>query len=63
MWFVTESIDGIDVLVPKIYLAKATIDSLSDNNSSGAASIQAGGNISLEVEEFNNYNGSVSGFG
>ena len=63
VWFVTESIDGIDVLVPKIYLAKATIDSLSDNNSSGAASIQAGGNISLEVEQFNNYNGSVSGSG
>ena len=60
VWFVTENIEGVDVLVPRLYLAKATIESIAGSNASGAASLHAGGDMSLDVDQLNNYNGSIS---
>jgi len=63
VWFVTENIDGVDVLVPRLYLAKTTIDAISGSNTFGAASMHAGEKIVLDVKDLNNYNGSISSGG
>ncbi|MBV4368048.1 hemagglutinin repeat-containing protein [Erwinia phyllosphaerae] len=60
VWFVTESIDGVDVMVPRIYLASNTIEEVKTYNETGSAAIHAGNNVVVDAENINNINGSIS---
>ncbi|WP_067704189.1 hemagglutinin repeat-containing protein [Erwinia sp. ErVv1] len=60
VWFVTENVDGVDVLVPQIYLAAKTIDEIKTSNETGAAIVHAGGNVNVDAESVNNINAVIS---
>ena len=60
VWFVTESIDGVDVMVPRIYLASNTVEEVKTYNETGSAAIHAGNNVVVDAENINNINGSIS---
>ncbi|MGE4799831.1 hemagglutinin repeat-containing protein [Yersinia hibernica] len=63
VWFVTENIDGHDVLTPKIYFATTTLEQLESGRYDGSAVVHAGGNIDIDASSFNNVNGQVSAGG
>ncbi|KKF36277.1 hemagglutinin repeat-containing protein [Erwinia tracheiphila] len=60
VWFVTETIDGIDVLVPRIYLASSTIEEIRASSETGAAIISAGANVIVDATEINNVNAVIT---
>ncbi|MGM7912026.1 two-partner secretion domain-containing protein [Yersinia enterocolitica] len=63
VWFVTEYVDGVPVLAPKIYFATTTIEQLSSGLYDGSATVHAGGNIDIDADSFSNVNGQVSAGG
>lgn len=60
IWFVSETIDGVDVLVPRVYLAPTTLAQIRDDEGSGAAIVHAGGTIAMDAESVRNASGSMS---
>ncbi len=60
VWFVTEKIDGVDVLVPKIYLAQQTIADIKTVNETGTAVVHAGGNANVDASHIHNANAVIS---
>ncbi|MHA3636571.1 two-partner secretion domain-containing protein [Yersinia enterocolitica] len=63
VWFVTEYVDGVAVLAPKIYFATTTLEQLSSRLYDGSATVHAGGNIDIDADSFSNINGQVSAGG
>ncbi|MGE4723162.1 hemagglutinin repeat-containing protein, partial [Yersinia enterocolitica] len=63
VWFVTENIDGHDVLTPKIYFATTTLEQLESGRYDGSAIVHAGGNMDVDASSFNNVNGQISAGG
>ncbi|WP_019211784.1 two-partner secretion domain-containing protein, partial [Yersinia massiliensis] len=63
VWFVTENIDGHDVLTPKIYFATTTIEQLESGRYDGSAVVHAGGDMNVDASSFNNVNGQISAGG
>ncbi|MCX8965208.1 filamentous hemagglutinin N-terminal domain-containing protein [Erwinia psidii] len=59
VWFVTESVDGVDVLVPRIYLASSTIEEIKVASETGAAIVSAGANVIIDASEINNVNAVI----
>ncbi|MCS3433164.1 hemagglutinin repeat-containing protein [Klebsiella sp. BIGb0407] len=63
IWFVTEEVDGVQVLVPRIYLAPSTIEQINNDSNNASASVSAGGNIDINATEVNNVNGTIKSGG
>ncbi|MFQ6292668.1 hemagglutinin repeat-containing protein, partial [Yersinia enterocolitica] len=63
VWFVTEYVDGVAVLAPKIYFAATTLKQLTTGLYDGSAIVHAGGNIDIDADSFSNTNGKVSAGG
>lgn len=59
IWFVTESVNGSDVLVPRVYLSQATLAEMRDGEGQGAAIVNAGGGIYIDAESVHNASGSM----
>ncbi|YCH30127.1 hemagglutinin repeat-containing protein [Erwinia sp. D4-22] len=60
VWFVTEQVDGIDVLMPHIYLAQNSLKDIEQGSVTGAAAIHAGGNVDVAATTINNNNAVIS---
>jgi filamentous hemagglutinin len=69
VWYVEETVNGVNVLVPKVYLSKETLMALGDNQTevsggnglhisalkvSNTGSIQSGGTLTIDTEELLN---------
>ncbi|WP_294666593.1 filamentous hemagglutinin N-terminal domain-containing protein, partial [uncultured Fusobacterium sp.] len=69
IWYVEEEVNGVNVLVPKVYLSKETLASLGNNQTgmmagnginisaievNNTGSIKSGGSININAEEFLN---------
>ncbi|MEQ5385226.1 hemagglutinin repeat-containing protein, partial [Providencia alcalifaciens] len=63
IWFVTEDVDGVQVLVPRIYLAPSTLDEIKNDSNNASASVSAGGNVNIDATEVNNVNGTIKSGG
>lgn len=59
IWYVSESINGVDVLVPRVYLAPKTIAEMRDGEGRGAAIVNAGGSISIDAGTVTNASGAI----
>ncbi|MDR2504167.1 MAG: filamentous hemagglutinin N-terminal domain-containing protein [Deltaproteobacteria bacterium] len=57
IWYVEKKVDGYKVLVPELYLAQATLDSLDP----GRGSLLAGREVDIEAERMDNY-GAVAAY-
>ncbi len=60
VWFVTEQVDGVDVLMPHVYLAQSSLKDIEQGNVTGAAAIHAGGNVDVAATAINNNNAVIS---
>ncbi|MCR8998798.1 hemagglutinin repeat-containing protein [Rahnella perminowiae] len=62
VWFVNQTIDGEQVLVPFVYLSNATLDAMSTGakESSGSAVIHAEGDVNIDATQVNNNNAVIS---
>ncbi|WP_380184116.1 hemagglutinin repeat-containing protein [Kalamiella sp. sgz302252] len=60
VWFVSEHVDGIEVLVPKIYLSNKTLQEVKVASETGAATIHAGKNVIVDATAINNNNAEIS---
>ena len=60
VWFVYEQIDGMDVLVPHVYLAQSSLQDIEQGSVTGAAAIHAGGDINVDASKINNNNAMMS---
>ncbi|WP_454764409.1 two-partner secretion domain-containing protein [Cupriavidus campinensis] len=59
IWFVTESVNGTDVLVPRVYLAPTTQAEIRSGEASGSAVVSAGGNVLVDATKATNASGSI----
>ncbi|WP_253382080.1 two-partner secretion domain-containing protein [unidentified bacterial endosymbiont] len=60
VWFVSQNINGVDVLVPVVYLCPETLKQIETGDvSSGTAAINAGNNMNVDADAINNANGSL----
>lgn len=59
VWFVTESVEGVEVLVPRIYLASSTIEEIKVASETGSAIVSAGANVIVDATEINNVNAVI----
>ncbi|WHZ41197.1 hypothetical protein QNM34_02490 [Rahnella bonaserana] len=62
VWFVNQTIDGEQVLVPFVYLANTTIEAMSTGakESSGSAVIHAKEDVNIDASSVNNKNALIS---
>lgn len=60
VWFVTETVDGTEVLVPRIYLASSSIEEIKVSSETGTAIISAGANVVVDATEINNVNAVIT---
>ncbi|RZT42932.1 two-partner secretion domain-containing protein [Cupriavidus agavae] len=60
VWFVSETIDGEAVMVPRVYLAQSTLTAMRSGEGDGAALVNAGGTISIDAERMQNASGSLT---
>jgi len=62
VWFVNQTVDGEQVLVPFVYLANTTLDDMSNSakESSGSAVIHAKGDVNIDATSVNNSNAIIS---
>lgn len=62
VWFVNQTIDGEEVLVPFVYLANSTLDAMSTGakESSGSAVIHAENDVNIDATLVNNNNAVIS---
>ncbi|MEQ4780173.1 hemagglutinin repeat-containing protein, partial [Providencia huaxiensis] len=63
VWFVTEDVEGVQVLVPRIYLAPSTLEEIKNDSSNASAIVSAGGDVQIDATEVNNVNGSIKSGG
>lgn len=59
VWFVTETHDSTQVLVPRVYLARSTLAAMRSGEGQGAALTHAAGSISIDAESVHNASGSM----
>nr|WP_315592515.1 hemagglutinin repeat-containing protein [uncultured Cupriavidus sp.] len=59
VWFVTETHDNTQVLVPRVYLAQSTLAAMRSGEGQGAALTHAAGSISIDAESVHNASGSM----
>lgn len=59
VWFVTESVNGADVLVPRVYLAPKTLAEIRSGEASGSAVVGAGGSVVVDATKATNASGSI----
>ena len=60
VWFVTEKIDGIDVLVPRVYLASQTLEEVKTSNENGVALVHAGNDAVVDASNIQNVNAVIN---
>lgn len=64
IWYVEVEINGTKVLTPQIYLSKESRINISKNQGSdGTSIIKAGGDITIDTDNFTNNNGNIVGNG
>lgn len=64
VWFVSQNIQGTEVLVPVVYLCPETLRQIAANEiNNGTASIAAGERLSVDATAINNVNGTLSSRG
>ena len=59
IWFVTESVKGENVLVPRVYLAPKTQEQIRNGEASGSAVVSAGGSVVVDATKATNASGSI----
>ncbi|MFJ3373246.1 filamentous hemagglutinin N-terminal domain-containing protein, partial [Pseudomonas sp. NPDC086251] len=60
VWYEPEVVDGVLVLVPKVYYCPATLEAMANTKEADSV-IQAGGSLTTDNTDFNNVNGVVKG--
>ena len=64
VWFVNQNVNGVDVLVPVVYLCPETLRQMESGDvNGGSATIHAGNDMNVDASEINNMNGSISSGG
>lgn len=63
IWYVAEKVDGMTVLVPKVYLSEASMAGIKDGKKAGGATITSGGSIdiSADAQGVHNVDGLIKG--
>ncbi|MEZ6878803.1 hemagglutinin repeat-containing protein, partial [Enterobacter sp. KBR-315C3_2022] len=64
VWYVNQTVNGVDVLVPVIYLCPETLRQMESGDvNGGTATVHAGGDMNVDADSINNTNGSISSGG
>lgn len=64
VWFVNQTVNGVDVMVPMVYLSQQTLTQLETGDvSSGSAAISAKNDVNVNVDTINNMNGAIQSGG
>ena len=60
VWFVSQNLNGVEVMVPVVYLCPETLKQIESGEvSNGSAAINAGNNVNVDADAINNMNGSI----
>lgn len=60
VWFVSQTLQGVEVLVPVVYLCPETLKQIETGEiSNGSAAINAGNNVNVDAQSIDNTNGSI----
>ncbi|WP_297115947.1 hemagglutinin repeat-containing protein [uncultured Enterobacter sp.] len=64
VWFVTQNLNGVDVMVPVVYLSQQTQAQIKSGDvNGGTATLHAGNDMNIDAGFVNNVNGSMSAKG
>jgi len=64
VWFVNQTVNGVDVMVPVVYLCPETLRQMESGDvNGGTATIHAGGDMNVDADSINNANGTISSKG
>ena len=64
VWYVNQNLNGVDVLVPVVYLCPETLHQMETGDvNGGSATIHAGNEMNVDASKINNMNGSISSGG
>ena len=64
VWYVNQTVNGVDVLVPVVYLCPETLREMETGEvNGGTATVHAGGGMNVDADTINNTNGSISSGG
>ncbi|QBY31234.1 hemagglutinin repeat-containing protein [Citrobacter rodentium NBRC 105723 = DSM 16636] len=64
VWYVNQTVNGVDVLVPVVYLSPKTLQQMESGEvNGGSAAMHAGNNMNVDADAINNMNGSISSGG
>ncbi|MDU1876847.1 hemagglutinin repeat-containing protein [Citrobacter sp.] len=64
VWYVNQNVNGVDVLVPVVYLCPETLHEMETGEvNGGTATVHAGGEMNVDADTINNANGSISSGG
>ncbi|MCZ4058972.1 hemagglutinin repeat-containing protein [Pantoea sp. LMR881] len=63
VWFVEEDVDGIKVMVPRVYLAPESLKEVKSGQVNGTSTLHAGKHFVSDATEVNNINGNISSGG
>ncbi len=64
VWYVNQNVNGVDVMVPVVYLCPETLKQMESGDvSGGSAAISAGNNVNVDADAINNMNGSIQSGG
>ena len=64
VWFVNQTVNGVDVMVPVVYLCPETLRQMESGDvNGGTATIHAGGDMNVDANSINNANGTISSKG
>ncbi|QZY39139.1 hemagglutinin repeat-containing protein [Enterobacter cancerogenus] len=64
VWFVNQTVNGVDVMVPVVYLCPETLRQMESGDvNGGTATIHAGGEMNVDADSINNANGTISSKG
>ncbi|WP_233971208.1 hemagglutinin repeat-containing protein [Lelliottia sp. WAP21] len=64
VWYVNQNVNGVDVLVPVVYLCPETLRQMESGEvNGGTATVHAGGDMNVDAEAIHNVNGTISSAG
>ncbi|WP_252152163.1 hemagglutinin repeat-containing protein [Enterobacter sp. SGAir0187] len=64
VWYVNQTVNGVDVLVPVVYLCPETLNQMETGEvNGGTATVHAGGDMNVDADSINNANGAISSGG
>ena len=64
VWFVNQTVNGVDVMVPVVYLCPETLRQMESGDvNGGTATVHAGGDMNVDANSINNANGTISSKG